>query len=217
MLIVTVLAIATAALPAAVPEAGGLVVHGSPQDRSDLMAKIEATRARSPVFDHAWRELEAHPEPVHLAVGRDLAVTGGPTAGFVQIDAFEYGLYEGQARRARGWQVLDLDDLDALPERPSAGQPQAQDQGASLVHAVVELLEGIRHDRSRSAERYDHAHRAALRAENAYRIEQGQATQASTRVHRERDSTRWVVRYRDGSTETLTWREGRLVHVGFGG
>lgn len=193
------------------------MVHGTPMDRADFETAVADARVRSQVFDSAWRAVQASTEPVHLAVGRELHVGPAAAQAWVRVDAFEHGTLDTRIQRARGWQTLDLADLDALPEQVPAGATHAQDQAANLLHALVEAHHGVLSERHRSAGRYQEAHQAALDAEAAYRVEQGQPAQVGVQLVSGVRRAQWIYRYDDGSQETLYWQGGDLVHVDYGG
>jgi len=196
------------------PPLGPFLV-GSVADRAAFLDLVDETRTRSEVFEAAWRNLRQAPEPAWLALGRDVVVGWGPTPGFVRIDAFEYGAPRDRVRRARGWQTVDLADLEGLPLNAPPGVAAAQDRGASLVHTVVEAHVGRTSNRATSAGRYRDAHGAALVADAAYRLEQGQPEQTGVEVIGGPRRAEWVYTYADGTRETLRWHQGALVAVDY--
>ncbi|MFO0722985.1 MAG: hypothetical protein U1E65_04310 [Myxococcota bacterium] len=129
---------------------GGIKLEGSEADKQAYTRNVRKRMMESPSFAKLMHETNADKaHPVNLKLERG---TG------TKLDSF---------RR----QTVDLDDLEKLPEKPSADRPEAITQGAVLAHMMREQREKALDP---NKENFDPAHKAAIESENAYRRDIGQ-------------------------------------------
>jgi hypothetical protein len=133
--------------------AGGLKLQGSDADKHTYLSMVRRTMLESPSFAKTMKETNADSKhPVNIKLERD---TG------TMLDSFNR-------------QALDLSDLEQLPAKPSAEQPEAITQGSVLAHMMREQREkALQPD---GAKDIGPAHRAAIESENDYRRDIGQTS-----------------------------------------
>jgi hypothetical protein len=128
-------------------------VIGSAADRADFTQMVRREMLRSRSFHDLMTTQNADAaHPLNVTVGRNQPGT--------YVDAFNGG----------GNQTLDLADIQAWPDRPPPGNPDAMTQGENLMHALFEARQGA------LGHGYNVAHRRAIGAENNYRADIGQTS-----------------------------------------
>ena len=103
---------------------------------------------------------------------------------------------------------FDLSDIEKLPEKPGAQNPQAITQGSVLAHFIAEQHEGALHPNRSKDESIKVAHGVAIKAENDFRKDLGQGTRKAppndeTRFESPTGHSAIVVHFDDGHDEAL--------------
>ncbi len=164
----------------------GIAVTGSAADQATYTTMMRREMLTSPSFDRLMQTQNADAaHPLNVTVGRS-------QPGHY-VDAFN----------GSGNHTFDLDDLEAFPVTPPAGNPDAMTQGQNLVHGMAEARQGALRT---GANTYPPSHRAAIVQENQYRRDIGQRSQLRLPPN---DTTRnaagnTVFQYDNGYTEETT-------------
>ncbi len=169
----------------------GMVLNGSAADQATFTNMLRREMLRSPSFDRLMNTQNADAaHPLNLTVGRN------QPGHFV--DAFNAG----------GNHTFDLSDVEAFPDRPPAGFPDAMTQGQNLMHGMAEARQGALHPSvallpDGTPVTYRPAHRAAIVAENEYRRDIGQHSQLRMPPNDTlRGAPNTTFQYNNGYTET---------------